>query len=116
MALAAWAVEIGLITLRDLGISPPGITWKSKGNVIPLNSSGSGLPAPGDYLATFVLFAPLAALADTQAKPVAEALAWAYVLATLLNIVNPSNPVSGKPTGTSPTTGQTNGPTVSPGA
>ena len=86
--LAPWAAELTLITLRDLNISPPGITWKSQGNRI------SGLPAPGDYLATFVLFAPLAALADTKAKPLAEAIGWAYVLATLLNIVNPSNPIS----------------------
>jgi len=86
--LASWATELVLITLRDLNVSPPGITWKSTGNRI------GGLPAPGDYLATFVIWAPLTFMADTKAAPVAEALGWAYVLATLLNLINPSNPIS----------------------
>jgi hypothetical protein len=100
--LASWATEIVLITLRDLQISPPGITWKSQGNRI------GPLPAPGDYLATFVIWAPLSFLADTKAAPVAEAIGWAYVLATLLNLFNPSNPLStGTSTPTQPAAGHT---------
>lgn len=91
--LAAWAAELTLITLRDMNINLPGLTWKSSGNRV------GPLPAPGDYLATFVIFAPLAFAADTQARPLAEALAWGYVLATLLQMIDPSNPTS-KPTTT----------------
>jgi hypothetical protein len=103
--LAAWGTELVLITLRDLNISLPGVKWKGTGNRIP-----PGIPAPGDYLATFVIMAPLAFLADTsQGHLIAETLAWGFVLATLLSGINPSNPLgsSSTSTGTAPT-GKTN--------
>jgi hypothetical protein len=59
--LAAWGTEIVLITLRDLNVNLPGVTWKGTGNRVP-----PGIPAPGDYLATFIIMAPLAFLADTS--------------------------------------------------
>lgn len=87
--LAAWGTELVLITLRDLNISLPGVKWKGTGNRIP-----PGIPAPGDYLATFVIMAPLAFLSDTSGgHEIAEALAWGFVLATLLSGINPSDPV-----------------------
>ena len=88
MALAAWGAEIVIITLRDLGVNPPGLTWTGGANRI------SGLPAPGDYLATFVIFAPLAVLSgNPKTHLFAEAVGWGYVLATLLGALNGSNPI-----------------------
>jgi hypothetical protein len=87
--LAAWGTEIVLITLRDLNVSLPGIKWKGTGNRIP-----PGIPAPGDYLATFIIMAPLAFLADTSGgHDIAEVLAWGFVLATLLSGIDPSDPL-----------------------
>lgn len=87
--LAAWATELTLITLRDLNINLPGVTWKGTGNRIP-----PGIPAPGDYLATFIIMAPLAFLSDTSSgHNIAEALAWGFVLATLLSGIDPSDPL-----------------------
>ena len=88
---AAWFTEIVLITLRDLNISFPGsktLALKSQGHTV------NGLPLPADYLATFVVFAPLALLADTRAKNVATALGWGLVIATLLNATNATNPAA----------------------
>ncbi len=85
----AWALELVLITLRDLGVTLPGkLAFSSKGHAV------NGLPLPADYLATFIIFAPLAALADTRARPLATTLAWGYVLATALNAIDATNPTA----------------------
>ena len=86
--LAAWGAELALITARDLGINPPGLQFKGTGHRI------AGLPAPGDYLASAIIFAPLSLLAGTRAHALAEAIGWAYVLATLLGAVDGANPLS----------------------
>jgi hypothetical protein len=100
MALAAWGAELLIITLRDLGVNPPGLTWSGGANRI------SGLPAPGDYLATFVIFAPLAVLSGNSSTHLfAEAVGWGYVIATLLGALNGSNPLQ---IGNSQTTSATN--------
>lgn len=84
----AWALELLLISLRDLGVTLPGkLAFTSKGHTV------NGLPLPADYLATFIIFAPLSALAETRAKSLATAIAWAYVLATLLNAIDATNPL-----------------------
>ncbi len=71
--LAAWLVEVGLITYRDL---------KSGGSTI------AGLPIPADYLATMVVYGGLGLVPKSSpgAARFAAVLAWAYVLATALNL------------------------------
>lgn len=89
--LAAWLVEIGLITWRGIKSSSP-------------TGSISGLPLPADYLATFVLFGGLGALAKTKASGLGAAIAWGLVLATYMNIVDPANPLGSKSTSSTTTT------------
>jgi hypothetical protein len=99
--LAPFATVITLITLRDYGVKPPGSSWKGQGNLI------GPFPAPGDYLAAMVLFAPLFALSDTQsAHTFAELLGWAFALSIYMGAVNPSTPLS-KTTSSAPSTGGT---------
>jgi len=101
--MAPWAVELLLITLRDLGINPPGLKFKGKRHTV-----GNFLPAPGDFLATFIIFAPLAALENTKAATLAKAIGWGYVLATLLGALDPADPVNlgkAKPPATTTTNG-----------
>jgi len=87
--LAAWAVELILITLRDFNVTLPGnIAFKSQGHTV------AGLPLPADYAATFMAFAPLAALAQTKAKGVATAAAWGLVIATALNAFDATDPLN----------------------
>jgi hypothetical protein len=87
--LAPFVTVITLITLRDYGVKPPGANWKGQGNLI------GPFPAPGDYLAAMVLFAPLFALSDTQsAHTFAELLGWAFTLSIYMGAVNASNPLS----------------------
>jgi hypothetical protein len=99
--MAAWATELVLITAKDIGIAPPGVKW-AKGSAHRV----SGLPLPADYVATFLIFGTLAVISDASpaANRFATWAAWGYVLASLLSIVNPTNPLkSGQnpaPTGT----------------
>ena len=96
---APWALELTIITAKDLGVNIPGVKW-AQGSAHRIG----GLPAPGDYLATFLIFAPLAFLADTSAHDVAEAIAWGYVIASLLSLIDPTNPI-GKATSATSATG-----------
>ena len=85
-----WIAELILVTWRDIpGLGSIG-GLKIKGTP---HTVGGVLPAPGDYLATFVIMAPLAALADTRAKTPAILAGWAYVLMTLLTVLDPSDPL-----------------------
>jgi len=83
--LAAWLVEIGLITWRDL-------TNKTDKAEHAIN----GLPLPADYLATFLVFGALGLVPkDNQgASRAATLAAWAFVVATYVNalppVLNPS--------------------------
>jgi hypothetical protein len=102
---APWALELSIITAKDLGVNIPGVKW-ANGQAHRIG----GLPAPGDYLATFLIFAPLAFLADTSAHELAEVIAWGYVLASLLSLIDPTNPIgSTASTATSATGGATSG-------
>jgi hypothetical protein len=101
--LAPFATVITLITLRDYGVKPPGSNWKGTGNKI------GPFPAPGDYLAAMVLFAPLFALSDTaNAHTFAELLGWAFALSIYMGAVNASNPLSKAATPGLSTTTQNN--------
>lgn len=66
-ALAAWAVEVGIISVRDL-------------------AQDKRFPLPSEFLSTFIVFGTLAALAGTATgrKP-ASAVAWGLVVATFLS-------------------------------
>lgn len=104
--MTPWAVELLLLALRDLGINPPGLKFKGEKHTV-----GGFLPAPGDFLATFIIFAPLAVMAETKAKNLATAIGWAYVLATLLGALDPADPlgVGSKPQTTTPQGRTSNG-------
>jgi hypothetical protein len=84
----AWLVEAGIITYRD-------VTKYKATNTI------AGMPIPSDYLATFVIYGSLAAIAQApSARTFAAVTAWAFVGTTLLDIFNPATlgPVT-KPAG-----------------
>jgi hypothetical protein len=75
--LAAWLIEIGILTYRD----------------VKAGSTVAGLPPAGDFLASFVIFGGLALVPrDSQGAKVATAVAWGYVAATVLNLYDPTNP------------------------
>jgi hypothetical protein len=89
--LFAWLVEVGIITWRDL-------TGKAPGNTV------NGLPLPADYLATFIIFGALGFVPkdNVGASRAAATAAWAFVVATYLNVA----PSIVNPTGTQATTAQ----------
>lgn len=88
--LTPWAVELLLITLKNLGVNLPGIKW-AQGSAHRVN----GLPLPADYTATFIIFAPLAVLGDAGpgAARFAGVTGWAWVLASLLSAIDPTDPL-----------------------
>lgn len=98
--LLAWAVEMGLITWRDL-------TGKDPTHVI------NGFPLPADYLATFIVFGTLGLVPkDNQgASRAATLAAWAFVIATYMNalpaVVNPSGTAKSKTAAAGTTTATT---------
>ena len=94
--LAAWLVEIGLITWRDL-------TGKDPTHVI------NGCPLPADYLATFMVFGALGLVPKDNggASKAATLAAWAFVLATYLNALPGALNPSGTPGAKSSTAGTT---------
>lgn len=66
-ALAAWAVEVVLITVRDLA------------------GPSRRLPIPSELLSTFVVFGALAAIGgNPTARRPAAAVAWGLVVATFI--------------------------------
>ena len=98
--LAAWLVEIGLITWRDL-------TGKDKTHTI------NGFPLPADYLATFLVFGTLGLVPSSNqgASRAATLAAWAFVIATYMNALPTALNPSGAPTAKSATS---TSPTASP--
>ena len=106
--LAAWLVEIGLITWRDL-------TGKAPNHTI------NGFPLPADYLATFLIFGSLGLVPSSNARAsrAATAAAWGFVVATYLNALPTALNPSGTPkaTGTAGSTPTSNTPstTITPG-
>jgi hypothetical protein len=82
MLMFAWVAEMVLVTYRD---------FKSSRTVL-------GLPPPSDYLATFLVFGTLAGISQAKAEGAEEfasLFAWSLVVASLLNVFDPSNPLSG---------------------
>ena len=71
----AGLTEAGIITWRD---------FKNGRTIL-------GLPVPGDYLAVFIVFGGLFMLASTQnGKNLAGVMGWGLVVATALNVINPT--------------------------
>lgn len=107
--MGAWGATLAVITLRDLGLNIPGLKMNSacKGHRI------GGLPAPADYLATFIVFAPLAMLegsGSAQWSKAANWFGWAWFLGVVaLPCLGTSNP-TGKSTTTSTASGNAPGP------
>ena len=79
MFLAAFFVEAAIITYRGVTISGTG--------PIP------HLVIPSDYAAAAIIYGLLGLLGKTRAEPVAAAVAWGFVVATLLNLWTPKTPV-----------------------
>ena len=79
MFLAAFFVEIGLITYRGVKTSATG----------PI----ARLVLPSDYVGVAIVYGILGLLGKTKAEPLAAAIAWGFVVATLLNLWTPKNPV-----------------------
>lgn len=78
--LSAWMVEAGIVTWRAF----------KRDNRPPL---------PSDFVAMFVVYGTLGIVAEVpHAQSTATAIGWGIVLATALNIVDPTNPV-GRPLG-----------------
>lgn len=88
--VTAWVAELGLITWRD---------FKNQRTVL-------GMPPPADYAATFVVFGGLLAIGSSSlegASGFAAAAAWSLVLASVLNIVDPTFAASPGPQTTTTT-------------
>ena len=100
--LAAWLVEIGLITWRDL-------TGKDPTHVI------NGFPLPADYLATFMVFGALGLVPKDNggASKAATLAAWAFVVATYVNALPTALNPSGTPSAKGSTAGSAS-PTATP--
>lgn len=79
MFLAAFFVEAAIITYRGVKISGTG--------PIP------HLVLPADYAGAATIYGLLGLLGKTKAEPLAAAVAWGFVVATLLNLWTPKNPV-----------------------
>jgi hypothetical protein len=97
--VTAWLTEMGLITYRNSKKAAP--------------DNVAGFPLPADYLASFAIFGVLAALPDSASK-LSGAIGWGYVVATFLNLFNPTNP-TGKTTTATTATSSTKASTVSTG-
>jgi hypothetical protein len=79
MFLAAFFVEVALITYRGVKIGHTG--------PIP------HMVLPSDYAGAAIVYGLLGLLGKTKAEPVAAAVAWGFVVATLLNLWTPKTPV-----------------------
>lgn len=73
--VAPWLAELILITIRN--------TKKGASDNI------AGFPLPADYLATFAIFGVLGAL-PSSASTFAAVTGWGYVVATALNLFDPT--------------------------
>ena len=90
--MGAWGATLAVITVRDMGLKIPGLQQNPncKGHRI------GGLPAPADFLATFVVFAPLAMIegsGNAQGARFATLFGWGWFLAVVaLPCLGTSNP------------------------
>lgn len=100
----AWFTEVVLITYRAM--RKPTTTSSAVNSSV--NNTVGGLPLPSEYLATFVIFGTLSLFSGNAEKP-ATVAAWGYVIATALNLFDPTFSSAGsKVTNTSTGTTATN--------
>lgn len=94
MVMAAWATELVLITFASIAPNAlSSIGLKFKGSYPKVGS----LPLPANYLATAVIMAPLAVAEDSSSQAVrrfAGVAAWGFVLASLLSVIDPADPLN----------------------
>lgn len=78
----AWMAEVGLMTYRIVHTGRPA------------EAGGGRVPWPADYVPTFVVFGGLSLVAEIGGgwDQVAAVAGWGLVLATILNLVDPSQP------------------------
>ena len=78
----AWIAEAGLMT------------WRIVHTGRPADAGGGRVPWPADYVATFVVFGGLSLVAEIGPgwDQVAAVTGWGLVLATILNLVDPTKP------------------------
>ena len=76
MLLAAFVVEIGLITWRGF------------------KCAGNHLPPPADYTGAVLIYGALGLASKTQAANVAGLIGWGFVVATALNLWTPQHPTN----------------------
>lgn len=76
----AWMAEVGLMTYRIVHTGRPD------------EAGGGRVPWPADYIATFVVFGGLSLVGELGAgwDQVATVAGWGLVLATVLNLVDPT--------------------------
>lgn len=77
--LGAFIAEVALITYRGFSTTTG-----------PLGH----LPLPANYTGAALIYGALGLMAKTKAEPVATALGWGFVVATLLNLWTPKHPAS----------------------
>ena len=95
-----WLVEIGLITTAT--VAPSAFQSLGLGKATGNFAKVGPFPAPSNFVATAIVFGPLALLSDNaQWGKIASLTAWGIVLATLLNVISPTNPI--KPCTPTPT-------------
>lgn len=87
-----WLAELGLITVATVAPSSFSAVGLSVKRTYPKVGS---FPAPSNYTATAIIFGPLALLSDTaKFGRIASAAGWALVLATLLGVLDPVDPLN----------------------
>lgn len=88
-------ITIGTVYPKALGAI--GLTPKAKYDRICVGSGTctTGLPAPSNYVATALIFGPLALVSDTaKFGKTADLIAWGILLGMLLNLIDPKDPLN----------------------
>jgi hypothetical protein len=105
--MGAWIAEIILITYRS--------AKQTHGGNYPVGANRpiAHIPLPSEYAASFVIYGALS-FVPGRGAPVATAVGWGIVVATLLNLWDPATIGSSGPAVKGG--GTTGAPTVSPNA
>lgn len=82
----AWMAEAGLMTYRIVHTGRPA------------EAGGGRAPWPADYIATFIVFGGLSLVGELGAgwDQVATVTGWGLVVATVLNLVDPTQPFANR--------------------
>lgn len=79
--LYPWLIEAGFLT------------WRTVTRGRPQQAGGGKIPWPADYVSTFVVFGALGVIADSSpgASRAATLAGWGFVIATVLNLFDPTS-------------------------